>query len=116
MLESLNFDCVRLGLARKNIEHLEPILRDADLVSIDVSCIRMSDAPAHANASPNGFSGEELCQIARYAGISDKLTSFGIYEFNPAFDIRHQTAKLLAQTIWCFIDGYYNRRNDHPCR
>lgn len=114
MLESLNFDCVRLGLARKNIEHLEPILRDADLVSIDISSIRMSDAPAHANASPNGFSGEELCQIARYAGISDKLTSFGIYEFNPASDIRNQTAKLLAQTIWCFIDGYYNRRNDHP--
>jgi len=114
MLESLNFDCVRLGLARQKIEHLEPILRDADLLSVDVSAIRMADAPGHAMASPNGFTGEEFCQIARYAGLSDKLTSFGIYEFNPDFDVRNQTSQLLAQAIWCFIDGYYNRRGDHP--
>ncbi len=114
MLESLNFDCIRLGHARKNVSHLEPILRDADLVSIDVSCLRMADAPAHAQASPNGFSGEELCQIARYSGLSDKLTSFGIYEFNPDFDVRNQTSQLLAQTVWYFIEGYYSRRGDHP--
>ncbi|HEY0262472.1 MAG TPA: arginase family protein, partial [Chitinophagales bacterium] len=112
MLESLNFDCVRLGMARKNITHLEPILRDADLISIDISAVRMADAPAHAAASPNGFSGEELVQIARYAGLSDKLTSFGIYEFNPDFDVRNQTAQLIAQTIWYFIEGFYGRKGD----
>lgn len=114
MLESLNFDCVRLGMARKNIAHLEPILRDADLVSIDVSAVRMADAPAHAAASPNGFSGEELVQIARYAGLSDKLTSFGIYEYNPDFDVSNQTAQLLAQTVWYFVEGYYGRKGDVP--
>lgn len=114
MLESLNFDTVRLGMARKNITHLEPILRDADMVSIDISCLRMADAPAHAEASPNGFSGEELCQISRYAGLSDKLTSFGIYEFNPDFDVRNQTAQLLAQMMWYFVEGYYGRKGDMP--
>ncbi len=113
-LESLNFDCHRLGLIRQNLEEVEPILRDADMLSIDVSAIRQADAPAHANASPNGFSGEELCQIARYAGLSDKLTSFGIFEMNPGFDNNRQTSQLAAQMIWYFIEGFYSRVGDYP--
>jgi arginase family enzyme len=62
MLESLNFDTIRLGMVRQHIDEVEPILRDADMLSIDISAIRMADAPGHVHASPNGFSGEELCQ------------------------------------------------------
>jgi arginase family enzyme len=114
MLDSLNYDCIRLGIARQKMEDLEPIIRDADLMSIDISSVRMADAPAHAEASPNGFSGEELCQLARYAGLSDKISSLGIYETNPVFDQRNQTVQLAAQLIWCFVEGFYNRKGDHP--
>lgn len=113
-LESLSFDCFRLGLIRQNLEEVEPVLRDADMIFIDVSAIRQADAPAHAQASPNGFSGEELCQITRYAGLSDKLTSIGLYELNPAFDSNRQTAKLTAQMAWYFMEGYYSRVGDYP--
>lgn len=113
-LESLNFDCHRLGLIRQNMEEVEPVLRDADMVSIDISAIRQADAPAHAQASPNGFSGEELCQICRYAGLSDKLTTLGIYEMNPGLDNNRQTAQLAAQMIWYFVEGYYSRVGDYP--
>ena len=113
-LESLNFDCHRLGLIRANLEEVEPILRDADMLSIDMSAVRQSDAPAHAQASPNGFTGEELCQITRYAGLSDKLTSLGIYEMNPGYDNNRQTAQLSAQMIWYFIEGFYSRVGDYP--
>jgi arginase family enzyme len=113
-LEGLNFDCHRLGLIRANLEATEPILRDADMLSIDISCIRQADAPAHAQASPNGFSGEELCQISRYAGLSDKLSSFGLYEINPGYDYNRQTVQLAAQMIWYFIEGYYSRVGDYP--
>lgn len=113
-LESLNFDCHRLGLIRANLEEAEPVLRDADMLSIDIAAIRQADAPAHAQASPNGFSGEELCQIARYAGLSDKLSSIGIYETNPGYDNNRQTAQLVAQMIWYFIEGYYSRVGDYP--
>jgi formiminoglutamase len=112
LLESLNFDCVRLGMIREKMEEIEPIMRDADMLSIDISAIRQADAPGHELASPNGFSGEELCQITRYAGLSDKLTSIGVYEYNPQFDKRKQTAQLIAQMLWYFIDGYYQRRGD----
>ena len=114
ILEGLNFDCHRLGLIRANLEQTEPILRDADALSIDISCVRQADAPAHAMASPNGFSAEELCQITRYAGLSDKLSTIGIYEINHGYDNNRQTVQLAAQMIWYFIEGYYNRVGDYP--
>ncbi|MFM7727114.1 MAG: arginase, partial [Flavobacteriales bacterium] len=70
----------------------------------------------NGNASPNGFYGEEACQIVRYAGMSDKLTSFGIFESNPAMDIRSQTCVLAAQMLWYFLEGYYNRKRDVPLK
>jgi len=114
LMDKLFFDTHRLGHIRANIENVEPIVRNADLVSFDISAIRQSDAPGCGNASPNGFYGEEACQIAKYAGLSDKLTSIGFYEINPAFDTNKQTAHLVAQMIWYFIDGYYNRKKDDP--
>ena len=64
--------------------------------------------------SPNGFYGEEICAISRYAGISDKVTSFGIYEYNSTYDANYQTAHLIAQMIWYFIEGVNFRAKDYP--
>jgi formiminoglutamase len=114
LMKNLMFDTHRLGFVRQNIEESEPIVRNADMISFDVSSIRNSDAPGNANATPNGFYGEEVCQIIRYAGLSDKLTSIGFYELNPRFDKNGQTAHLVAQMIWYFIDGFYNRFHDFP--
>lgn len=114
VFEKLYFDVYRLGVFAGKIEKAEPILRNADMISFDMGAIRSSDAFANGNATPNGFYGEEACQICRYAGMSDKLTSIGFYEFNPEFDRNGQTATLLSQMIWYFIDGYYHRKNDYP--
>ncbi|MEQ9063877.1 MAG: formimidoylglutamase [Vicingaceae bacterium] len=114
LLEKLNFDRIRLGNARAKIAHTEPIIRNADMVSIDISSVRRPDAPGNKAASPNGFYGEEICQLSRYAGMSDKLTSFGIYECNTSLDDSGQTADLAAQMLWYFIDGFYNRKGDFP--
>jgi formiminoglutamase len=114
VMEKLYFDVHRLGELIGKIEVAEPIIRNAGMVSFDISAIRSSDAMANANATPNGFYGEEACQICRYAGFNDKLTSIGFYEFNPAYDNNGQTAMLLAQMIWYFIDGVYNRKKDFP--
>ncbi len=116
LMEKLFFDTYRLGIFKNNMAATEPIVRNADLVSFDISAIRHSDAPGSALSGPNGFYGEDACQICRYAGMSDKLTSFGIYEYNPKYDRMGQTAHLVAQMIWCFIDGFYQRKSDFPFR
>ena len=113
LLKSLFFDAFRLGEV-KDLTKVEPIMRDADVVSIDIGAIRQSEAPANNNCSPNGFYGEEICAISRYAGISDKVTSFGIYEYNPRHDSNSQTAHLIAQVIWYFIEGVNFRAKDYP--
>lgn len=114
LMKNLMFDVYRLGRLRENIEEAEPVVRNADLLTVDVSSIRNSDAPGNANGTPNGFYGEEICQIIRYAGLSDKLTSIGFYETNPQHDRNGQTAHLVAQMIWYFIEGFYSRPNDFP--
>ena len=113
-LESLNFDCIRLGQIRAALQEAEPLLRDADLLSFDIAAIRMADAPATAQASPNGFAGEEFCQLMRYAGLSERLQSVGIYEYNPHYDHGQQTAQLIAQGIWYFMEGAQLRKAEKP--
>lgn len=114
LMKNLFFDVYRLGEVRTDLQQTEPLVRNADIVSVDISAVRFSDAPGCALTSPNGFFGEEICQIMRYAGLSDKLTSLGIYEVNPTYDTHEQTAHLAAQMIWYFIDGYLSRYNEFP--
>ncbi|MFC5283628.1 formimidoylglutamase [Pedobacter alpinus] len=114
VMDKLFFDAQRLGEISGAVHIAEPVIRNADMISFDISSIRSSDAKANANAGPNGFYGEEACQLCRYAGYSDKLSSIGFYEFNPAYDQNGQTAMLIAQMIWCVLDGFYNRKKDIP--
>lgn len=108
------FDAIRLGSARADMQEIEPIIRDADLLSFHLDAIRQTDAPAQKNPTPSGFFLEEACQICRYAGMSDKLSSFGVFGFQQHLDQHEQTSQAIAQMIWYFLDGFYNRKNDFP--
>lgn len=114
LMKNLLFDVYRLGMLKAQPEDTEPLVRNADMLSFDVSAIRAADAPGNGNAGPNGFTGEEACRIARYAGMSDKLSSIGFYEYNPLFDKEHITAQLIAQMIWYFVEGFMARKHDFP--
>lgn len=112
LMDRLFFDVHRLGMVKQDIREVEPVVRNADIVSFDISAIRYADANGNGNATPNGFNGEDACAITRYAGLSDKISSIGIYEYNPVKDRDEQTAFLIAEMIWYFIEGYYNRKGD----
>lgn len=114
LLNDLFFDSHRLGILKDDIKNAEPVIRNADILNFNLSAIAQNEAPANENTSPNGLSGQQACQLSRYAGMSDKLSSFGIYELNPNIDDRGQTAHLAAQMLWYFIDGFYNRKKDFP--
>ena len=114
LMNKLNFETHRLGVVRSNMMTSEPVIRNADFISFDVSSIKQSDSPANATPSPNGFYSNEACQLLRYAGMSDKLSSIGLYGLNPSFDRDHQSSNLVAQMIWYFIDGFYSRKGDFP--
>ncbi|MCB0430258.1 MAG: formimidoylglutamase [Flavobacteriales bacterium] len=114
LMRNLHFDCHRLGEVQSAISEMEPAIRNADLFSFDMAAIRMSDAPGTGQASPNGLFGQEACKLMRYAGLSEKISSVGIYECNPLLDRNEQTAGLAAQMIWYFIEGVSGRKYDFP--
>ena len=114
VMDKFYFDVHRLGDFTNSVSTAEPIIRNANMISFDISAIKSSDAAGNGNTSPNGFYGEDACQIARYAGMNDKLSSIGFYEYNPDHDPKGQTAMLLSQIIWYFIDGFYNRKKEFP--
>ena len=103
-MDKLRFDCYRVGMAKESIEEMEPVIRNTNLLSFDITAIKSSDAPAN-NYTPNGFSGEEACMLTRFAGMSTSLSSIGIYGFDPAKDVNELTAKQVSQMLWYFIDG-----------
>lgn len=104
LMEKLYFDAYRLGAVTSDITTVEPILRDADIVSLDVSAIKSGDLSYKYHNSPNGFDSREICAISRYAGISNRVSSFGLYELK-SFAQAESAVTLLAQVIWYFIEG-----------
>jgi hypothetical protein len=110
LIDKLFFDAYRLGEVCNNIAIAEPVFRDADLVSLDLCSVKSSDSGNFVNFQPNGFDGKEICTLARYSGISDKVSIFGIFNHKNSL----QEIVLIAQIIWYFIEGVHFRSNEYP--
>ena len=110
-MDNLYFESYRLGAVSKDVTIVEPVLRDANIVSIDLTSVKGSDVSLKQKYSPNGLDGKEICAIARYAGISNKVSSFGVYEYKPSKD-DELTAMLVAQILWYFVEGVNYRVKD----
>ena len=112
VMEKLYFDHVRLGQVRSEFKEIEPLIRNADFVSFDLAAIQSTDAPGAVDAQPFGLTAEEACQICWFAGTNEKLSSIGIYGYEPYYDDAHnKTAKVVAVMIWYFIEGFYSRKD-----
>ena len=111
LMEKLYFEYERLGDISYNIKSVEPAMRDADLVTIDLNSVKSSEVSSNQKFSPNGFDGREICAISRYAGISNMVSSLGIYEYKPSIN-DESTAMLIAQMVWYFIEGVNCRVKD----
>ncbi|KIC94750.1 formimidoylglutamase [Flavihumibacter solisilvae] len=114
-MDKLRFDCFRVGQIKEQIDEMEPVIRNCRMVSFDLSAIAHAYAPGSA-VSPNGLNGEEACVLARYAGMSPTVNSFGIYGYQPANDHQQLTAKQVSQMIWYFIDGISKGRREAAIR
>jgi arginase family enzyme len=114
IMRKMDFECYRLGELRADLKEVEPIVRDGDMLAFNVSALNSTDGIGYHNTSPNGFTAVEACQIMRYAGLSDRLSSVGFYGYNPVFDERNHTAKVIAQALWYFIQGVSDRKMDYP--
>jgi len=104
-MDKLRFDCYRLGKVKENIEEMEPVMRSSEMLSFDLSSLGATTFME--GSSPNGFNGEEACTLLRYAGMSEKMQSVGIYGYDQEHDPYNTLAKQVSQMLWYYIDGIY---------
>lgn len=105
---------IRLGSLRDDIAIAEPVLRNTDFLSFDINSVKHADAPGTQRVTPNGLRSEDACQLAKYAGISNQLKVFGLFNLVYEKDRNDLTVKLAAQIIWYFLEGFINRDNIEP--
>ena len=100
---------IRLGNIRDNVNNSEPVFRNSDVVSFDMSVLKLSEAPGTVYGTVNGLRSEEVCQLSKFAGLSNRVKSFGLFGIDPQKDQRTDTLQLAAQIAWYFIEGFQNR-------
>lgn len=110
LVDKLYFDAYRLGEISQNIALAEPVFRDTDLVSVDLAAGASATTGNFDSFQPNGFNGKELCALARYAGISDKVSAFGIF----GDELSGAESCIAVQMVWYFIEGFHYRSNEYP--
>ena len=111
LLDKLFFDAIRLGELNGDITIAEPVIRDSDLLGIDLLSVQANEI-MYDKGSPNGFQSAQMCSLSRYAGISDRLKAFGIFEI-PSGDFP-VLESAVGQMIWYFIEGYNYRHGEYP--
>ncbi len=110
-LEKLYFEAYSVGQMRDDFNEVEPVVRQADMLSFDIRSVKTLEAPGQAFTSVLGLTAEEACQLCWFSGLSEKLSSLGLYGFHPGFDERERTASLVATMIWYFLEGFYHRHD-----
>ncbi len=110
-MDKLRFDCYRVGSVKESIDEMEPVIRNSNLFSFDITAIASAYAPANT-LSPNGLNGEEACVLMQYAGMSPNITSIGIYGYDAQQDRDELTAKQISHMIWYVLDGRSRGRRE----
>lgn len=112
LFDKLYFDICRLGAFNSDFKIAEPYIRNSDLLSVDFKSIKNSDSDNLNYKNVNGFKSDQICQIMKYAGMSDKMSCVNILDIHP--DQSLSASNLLAQMIWYFADGLAQRVGDFP--
>ncbi len=113
LADELYFDSYRLGSVRGNVSSIEPVIRNAEIISCSLEVLKSSDFRSSVNPQPNGLYAEEVCQIMRYAGLAEKNKVVLISDLNLS-KVYASDITLIAEMVWCQIDGFYSRKSELP--
>lgn len=113
LTEKFHLQAVRCGELNEKIAETEPYLRNANMISLDLSVVKHCDSPGSYSSS-GGFSSSDICRIARYSGSGMAAKSISFTGLDADMDIHSQTAMLCAMMIWYCVEGFYSRRDEFP--
>lgn len=110
LYEKLFFDVCRLGAINSNYKVTEPLIRNADIMAINLNALKASELQ-RTGENPNGLTSEQLCQMAKYSGLSDKLSCLAICNGKHS---EGNEPQIIAHLLWYFLEGLQNRMGDFP--
>ena len=110
-IDKLRFDCYRVGKVKEDIQEMEPCIRNSHMLTFDIAAIQHAHAPAN-RLTPNGFNGEEACTLMQFAGMSNHISTIGLYGYIAEWDEHELTAKQLAHMIWYLMDGIFRLKHE----
>lgn len=113
-IENHHCNSMSLGKIRTYPALTEPVLRDTSLLHLNLSVVRSADCPACSESLPTGLNAEELCQLMKYAGMSNHLKAFFISTENLSAQYNVTGVQLLAVSIWYLLEGINHQSKDHP--
>lgn len=106
-------DHIRLGELRRDLTLAESVFRNTDFLSVDFGTLKFADAFGKKRL-PNGLQNEEICQLAKYAGLSYRLKVLGLFDVVSETENSEITVQLAAQVVWYFIEGYRKQSKLKP--
>jgi len=96
---------LRLSDLKDDLSLAEPCIRDSDAMIFHCDSISASETGYMIGMSSSGLSIIEACQLFRYAGAAQSLSTIGVYGYNPEIDEAGRIANGLAQMLWYLLEG-----------
>lgn len=112
LIKEVEFDILRLSDMMSSTERTEPFFRRADLVTVNCDAVESFSDAFSIHPQVNGLNRREICAYMKEIGLSEKLKSVGIFNYNIESEnpLNHQ---LLAQMLWYLAEGI-NIQKSHP--
>lgn len=112
LIKEVEFDILRLSDMMGSTERTEPFFRRADLVTVNCDAVESFSDAFSIHPQVNGLNRREICAYMKEIGLSEKLKSVGIFNYNIESEnpLNHQ---LLAQMLWYLAEGI-NIQKSHP--
>lgn len=101
-----------LGEIHDDIKKAEPVLRNTNVLAFDIKSVKYAEVAGSSYTNPNGLQSDEICQLAKYAGMSSELKVFGLFENETKKYNSDIAFKLIGQIAWYFFEGLTFRKND----
>ncbi len=112
LIKEVNFDVVRLAEMMGSTDNMEPFFRRANLVTFNCDAIESFNEDFSIHPQINGLNRREVCAYMKEIGLSERLQSFGLFNYNVTAE-GHLNHQLLSQMLWYLIEGI-NIQKSHP--
>lgn len=112
LMREVDVEVMKLAEMMGGTALAEPLLRRADLVTINCDAVESFCDGFSLHPQVNGLNRREICAYMKEIGLGEKLKSVGIFNYN--FDTENKfNHQLLAQMIWYLLEGI-NIKKTHP--